>query len=64
MGQTARQTVEEIERTRDDLGRKVDLLIDRAKVEAEELGKKLAVGSAGAAGLAILGWIAKRRVRR
>ncbi|MDQ3783977.1 MAG: DUF3618 domain-containing protein [Actinomycetota bacterium] len=63
MGQDPRQTLEEIEATREDLGRKVDELVDRARVEAGELGKKLSVGAAGMAAFALLGYIAKRRVR-
>jgi hypothetical protein len=62
MGQTARQTAEEIEQTREDLARKVDQLVDQAKVEAQEIGKKLAIGVAGLAVLLVVGWIAKRRV--
>ena len=63
MGKDARQTMGEIEETREDLARKVDELVDRAKVEAGEIGKKLAVGAAALAGLLIIGLIAKRRVR-
>ncbi|HZA20720.1 MAG TPA: DUF3618 domain-containing protein [Actinomycetota bacterium] len=63
MGQTAQQTAAEIEETREQLARKVDLLVDQAKVEAQEIGKKLAIGAAALAGLVLLGWIAKRRVR-
>lgn len=63
MGKDARQTLGEIEETREDLARKVDELVDRAKVEAGEIGKKLAVGAAALAGLLIVGFIAKRRVR-
>lgn len=63
MGNDARQTLGEIEETREDLARKVDELVDRAKVEAGEIGKKLAVGAAALAGLLIIGLIAKRRVR-
>jgi hypothetical protein len=63
MGQDPRQTLRDIEATREDLGRKVDELVDRAKVEAGELGKKLSVGAAGMAAFALLGYIAKRRVR-
>ncbi|HEV2754634.1 MAG TPA: DUF3618 domain-containing protein [Actinomycetota bacterium] len=63
MGKDARQTMGEIEATREDLARKVDELVDRAKVEAGEVGKKLAVGAAALAGLLIVGLIAKRRVR-
>ena len=62
MGQTAHQTAEEIEQTREDLARKVDQLVDQAKVEAQEIGKKLAIGVAGLAVLLVVGWIAKRRV--
>jgi hypothetical protein len=63
MGTDARQTLGEIEETREDLARKVDELVDRAKVEAGEIGKKLAVGAVALAGLLIVGLIAKRRVR-
>jgi F0F1-type ATP synthase membrane subunit b/b' len=63
VGQTAQQTAEEIEQTREQLARKVDLLVDQAKVEAQEIGKKLAIGAAALAGLLVLGWIAKRRMR-
>lgn len=62
MGQDPRQTVEEIEETREELARKVDELVDRAKVEAGELGRKLAIAGAALAGLMIIGIIAKRRV--
>jgi hypothetical protein len=62
MGQTPRETVNEIEHTRDELARKVDLLVDQAKVEAVEMGKKAAVGAAALAGVLLLGWLAKRRV--
>jgi hypothetical protein len=62
MGQDPRQTVEEIEETREELARKVDELVDRAKVEAGEVGKKLAVAGAVLAGLMLIGFIAKRRV--
>jgi len=62
MGQDPRQTVEEIEETREELARKVDELVDRAKVEAGELGKKLAIAGAALAGLLLIGFIAKRRV--
>lgn len=62
MGQDPRQTVEEIEETREELARKVDELVDRAKVEAGELGKKLAIAGAALAGLMLIGFIAKRRV--
>jgi len=62
MGQDPRQTVEEIERTREEMAVKVDQLIDEAKVEAAEVGKKVAVGVAALIGLLVLGMIAKRRV--
>lgn len=62
MGQDPRQTVEEIEETREELARKVDELVDRAKVEAGELGKKMAIAAAALAGLMLIGYIAKRRV--
>ncbi len=62
MGENPQQTLNEIEQTREDLARKVDLLVDRAKVEAGEAGKKLAIGAAALAGLLVIGWIAKRRV--
>jgi F0F1-type ATP synthase membrane subunit b/b' len=63
MGHNAQETVAEIEATRDELARKVDELVDQAKVEARELGKKLAIGAVAMAGLLALGWLAKRRVR-
>jgi F0F1-type ATP synthase membrane subunit b/b' len=62
MGRNAEETVEEIEQTRDDLARKVDLLVDQAKVEAQALGKKVGVGAVALAALLALGWFAKRRV--
>ncbi|MGH2750274.1 MAG: DUF3618 domain-containing protein [Actinomycetota bacterium] len=62
MGQDPRQTVEEIERTREEMAAKVDQLIDEAKVEAAEMGKKFALGAAALVGLLLLGMIAKRRV--
>lgn len=62
MGQDPRQTVGEIEETREELARKVDELVDRAKVEAGELGKKLAIAGAVLIGVMIVGMIAKRRV--
>jgi hypothetical protein len=52
----------EIEQTRDELERKVDELVDRAKVEAVEVSKKLAIGAIALVGLLIVGMIAKRRV--
>ena len=63
MGASPEQTVTEIEQTREDLARKVDLLVDRAKVEAVSAGKKLAIAGAAVAGLLLVGMIAKRRVR-
>jgi hypothetical protein len=62
MGTTPQQTVTEIEQTREDLARKVDLLVDRAKVEAVSAGKKLAIVGLAVAGLLVIGMIAKRRV--
>ena len=62
MGQDPRQTVSEIEETREELAKKVDELVGRAKVEASAAGKKAAIGAAALAGLLVLGWIAKRRV--
>lgn len=64
MGTTAEETVSEIEETRDDLARKVDELVVRAKIEAGEAGKKLAIVAAALAGLFIVGSFAKRRVQR
>jgi F0F1-type ATP synthase membrane subunit b/b' len=64
MGYNAEQTAAEIEETREELARKVDELVDRARVEAAEIGKKLAIGAVAIAGLLVLGWIAKRRVGR
>jgi hypothetical protein len=63
MGKETQETVEQIEHTRDELARKVDELVDQAKVEATELGKKLAVGGAALAGFLLLGFLAKKRVR-
>lgn len=62
MGQDPRQTVSEIEETREELAKKVDLLVGRAKVEATAAGKKVAIAAAALAGLLVVGWIAKRRV--
>ena len=62
MGTTPQQTVTEIEQAREDLARKVDLLVDRAKVEAVSAGKKLAIVGVAVVGLVIVGMIAKRRV--
>jgi hypothetical protein len=63
MGENARQTVAEIEETREELARKVDDLVDRAKVEASAFGKKLAVVGLGLTALVLIGYIAKKRVR-
>jgi hypothetical protein len=63
MGHTTTDTVNEIEDTREDLARKVDLLVDRAKVEAVEVSKKLVVVAIAFAGLIVVGTIAKRRVQ-
>jgi len=63
MGENARQTVVEIEATRDELARKVDDLVDRAKVEAIEVGKKLFVVGLAVTAVLVVGFIAKRRVR-
>jgi hypothetical protein len=62
MGNSPQQTVSEIEETREDLARKVDLLVDQAKIEAKEMGKKLAIAGVVVAGLLIVGFIAKKRV--
>lgn len=64
MGQSTAETVAEIEQTREDLARKVDELVGRAKVEAGALGRKLAIGAVALAGLLVVGYIAKRRVGR
>jgi hypothetical protein len=63
VGENARQTVAEIEETREELARKVDDLVDRAKVEAGELGKKLVVVGLAVTAVLLVGFIAKRRVR-
>ena len=62
MGQDAHKTVGEIEETREELARKVDELVDRAKVEAGQLGKKIAIATLALGGLLVVGWFAKRRV--
>jgi uncharacterized protein DUF3618 len=62
MGQDPRQTVSEIEETREELAKKVDELVGRAKVEASAVGKKMAIAAVAIAGLLVVGWIAKRRV--
>ena len=64
MGSNTAETVAEIEQTREDLARKVDELVDRAKVEASELGRKLAIAGIAVGALLIVGFIAKRRVNR
>ena len=64
MGTNTAQTVAEIEQTREDLARKVDELVDRARVEASVVGKKIAIGAVALAGLLLVGYIAKRRVGR
>lgn len=63
MGQTPKDTVAEIEATREDLALKVDLLVDRARVEAVEVSKKLVIAAVALAGLFIVGTIAKKRVQ-
>ena len=63
MGSDPKQTVREIEETREDLARKVDLLVDQARVEAVSVGKKLAIVGIALVGLFVVGSIAKRRVR-
>ena len=63
MGQNPQQTVSEIEQTREDLALKVDALVDRAKVEAGQVGKKLAVGALALTALFVVGFIAKKRVQ-
>lgn len=62
MGENARETVAEIEQTREELAQKVDDLVDRAKVEAAAAGRKLAIAGAVVVGILIVGFIAKRRV--
>ncbi len=64
MGEDPRQTVEEIDQTRDDIARKVDELVDQVNNYAGEAGKKLAVGAGALAALVLVGTIAKRRIRR
>ena len=63
MGSDPKQTVREIEETREDLARKVDLLVGQAKVEAASVGKKLAIVGIALVGLFVVGSLAKRRVR-
>jgi Protein of unknown function (DUF3618) len=62
MGENARETVIEIEQTREELARKVDDLVDRAKVEAAQVGKKMAIVGVVVVGILVVGFIAKRRV--
>jgi hypothetical protein len=62
MGDSPQQTVTEIEETREDLARKVDLLVDQAKIEAKVMGKKLAIVGVALAGLLVIGLIARKRV--
>jgi hypothetical protein len=62
MGQNPGETVSEIEETREELARKVDELVDRARAEAGQVGRKVAIGAAAVGALLVLGWIAKRRV--
>jgi hypothetical protein len=63
MAQDPRRTAEEIEQTREELALKVDELVDRAKVEAVEVGKKLAVAGVALVGLLLIGFVAKKRVQ-
>lgn len=63
MGEDPGQTVAEIEHTREQLAEKVDELVDRARLEAGDMGKKLALAAVVIAGFVALSVIAKRRVR-
>jgi hypothetical protein len=63
MAQDPRRTAEEIEQTREELAVKVDELVDRAKVEAVQVGKKLAVVGVALVGVLVVGFIAKKRVQ-
>ena len=63
MAQDPRRTADEIEQTREELALKVDELVDRAKVEAVQVGKKLAVVGAALVGVLLVGMIAKKRVQ-
>lgn len=63
MAQDPRLTAEEIERTRDELAGKVDELVDRAKIEAVQVGRKLAVAGVVLLGVLLVGFIAKKRVQ-
>lgn len=64
MGNTPLETAGEIERTREDLAQKVDMLVATAKVEAIQVSKKLMIAGVALVGLFIVGTIAKRRVQR
>jgi hypothetical protein len=63
MGNNPKETATEIEQTREDLARKVDLLVEQAKVEAAAAGKKLAIVAVALVGLFVIGTIAKKRVQ-
>ena len=63
MAQDPRHTADEIEQTREELAVKVDELVDRAKVEAIQVGKKLAVVGVALVGVLLVGFIAKKRVQ-
>jgi hypothetical protein len=63
MAQDPRRTADEIEQTREDLAVKVDELVDRAKIEAVQVGKKLAVVGVALVGVLLVGMIAKKRVQ-
>ncbi len=63
MGEAAQRTKTEIEQTRDRLGRRVDELVDVAKVEAGQVARKVAIAAVALAALVAVGTIAKRRVR-
>lgn len=63
MSQSPTQIASEIEETREDLARKVDELVDRAKVEATAAGKKVAIAAAALGVLFLVGTLAKRRTR-
>ncbi len=64
MGADAEQTQREIEETREELAEKVDELVVRARIEAAQVGKKLAIGAAALVVLGLVGMLAKRRVQR
>jgi hypothetical protein len=63
MAQDPRHTADEIEQTREELAVKVDELVDRAKIEAIQVGKKLAVAGVALVGILLVGFIAKKRVQ-